>query len=87
MYPDILGEFIMTLIDKGFKVIVDTDPIINGVMISVIKYEPEPCRVVRRMSFDELNSMSKDVQKSWFDNFIEWAEVEFLKFRRGNKND
>lgn len=87
MYPDLLGNFIITLIGKGYKVIVDTDLIINGIMIDVIRYEPEPCHIVRRMSFDELNSMTKDVQKSWFDNFIEWAEVEFLKFRRRTKND
>ena len=82
MYPDILGEFIMTLIEKGYEVRIDNDSIIDGVKFHIIKYESVPYHVAKIMTFDELTSMTKDTQKGWFDYFIKWAEVEFLNLRR-----
>lgn len=84
MYHDLLGEFIITLIGKGYKVIIDKDPVVDGVKIHIIKYESVPYHAVRTITFNELNSMAKDAQKSWFDYIIEWVEVEFLKLRRRN---
>lgn len=87
MYPDLLGEFIMTLIGKGYRVSIDRDPIIDGIKIHIITYEPVAYHVVKMMSLDELNSMTKDVQKIWLDGIIEWVELEFLRLRRRIKND
>lgn len=83
MYPDLLGEFIITLIKKGYVVSIDRDPVVNGVKIHIITYESVPYHAVRTITFDELISMTKDVQKSWFDHVIEWVEVEFLNLRLG----
>lgn len=80
IYPDLLGKFIITLIGKGYQVRIDRDPIIDGVTIRVIKYGDVPYQTVRTMTFDELNSMTKDTQKIWFEHFIEWTEAEFKKF-------
>lgn len=88
MYPDLLGQFIMTLVEKGCMVSINRDPIIDGISIHVIKCESKlPYHAVRTMAFDTLNSMTKDAQKAWFDYFIKWAEVEFLNLKQGEKND
>lgn len=87
MYPDLLGDFIMALIEKGYRVSIDRDPIIGGIKIHIIMYDPVPYNAVKMMSLGELNSMTKDVQKVWLDGIIEWVEVEFLKLRRRIKND
>lgn len=87
MYPDLLGQFIITLLNKGYRVSIDRDPIIDGIKIHIITYEPVTYNVVKTMTLDELNSMSKDVQKIWFDGIIEWVEAEFLRLRRLNRND
>ena len=87
MYPDLLGEFIMTLIGKGYDVRISKDSIIDGIMIHIIKYEDVPYHAAKTMTLDELSSMSKDVQKMWLDGIIEWAEFEFINLRRRTKND
>ena len=87
MYPDLLGEFIMTLIGKGYRVSIVRDSMVDALIIIISKYESVPYHAQRMMTFDELNSMSKDIQKIWFDSLIEWFESEFLKIRRQNKND
>lgn len=87
MYPDLLGEFIMTLIKKGYRVSIDRDPIADGIKIHIITYDPVPYNVVKTMTFDELNSMTKDTQKIWLDGIIEWVELEFLRLRRRLRND
>lgn len=87
MYPDLLGIFILTLIEKGYRVSIDRDPMVDALIIIVSKYESVPYHAQRMMTFGELNSMTKDIQKIWFDGLIEWFEAEFLKLRRQNKND
>lgn len=87
MYPDLLGNFIITLIGKGYRVSIDRDPIIDGLKIHIITYDPVPYNAVKTITLDELNSMTKDVQKLWLDGIVEWVEVEFLKIRRRIRND
>lgn len=79
IYPDLLGQFIITLIGKGYQVRIDRDLIIDGVMIHIIKYGDVPYHAAKMISFEELNYMTKDDQKTWFEWFIEWAEAEFKK--------
>jgi len=87
MYPDLLGNFILTLIEKGYRVSVVRDQMVDTLIIMVSKYESVQYYAQRMMTFGELNSMTKDIQKIWFDGLIEWFEAEFLKLRRQNKND
>jgi hypothetical protein len=79
MYPDLLGNFIMTLIEKGYRVSIYRDSINDMVTFYIIKYGDVPYHAARTITFDELSFMAKDIQKIWFDNFIEWAEAEFKK--------
>lgn len=88
MYPDLLGEFIMTLIRKGYEVSVSRDQIIfDAITFHITKYEPVPYRVVQTITFDNIKFMTKDIQKNWFDCFIEYVEVEFTNYDGGKKND
>lgn len=88
MYPDLLGQFIMTLIGKGYEVSVSRDQMIfDAITFRITKYEPVPYRVVKTITFDDMKFMTKDIQKSWLDCFIEYVEVEFTNCYGGKKND
>ena len=88
MYPDLLGEFIITLIGKGYEVSVSRDRMIfDAITFHITKYEPVPYRVVKTITFDDMKFMTKDIQKSWLDCFIEYVEVEFTNKNGGKKND
>ena len=81
MYPDLLGQFILTLIGKGYQVNVFRDFACRGsITIRIISYASVIHYTIHRSITEEtLRSMTKDTQKIWFDDFIEWAESEFKK--------
>ena len=81
MYPDLLGQFILTLIGKGYQVNISRDLSCHGsITIRIDSYSLENYYTVcRAITYETLRYMTKDTQKMWFDNFIEWAESEFKK--------
>ena len=81
MDPDLLGRFILTLIGKGYQVNIFRDLLCRGgITIRITSYASVIHHTVCRTITEEtLRSMTKDIQKIWFDDFIEWAESEFKK--------
>ena len=81
MYPDLLGQFILTLIGKGYQVNIFRDFLCRGsITIRITSYASVIHYTVHRSITEEtLRCMSRDTQKMWFDNLIEWAESEFKK--------
>lgn len=81
MYPDLLGQFMLTLIGKGYQVNIFRDSAYRGsITIHITSYASVIHYTVSKSITEEtLCSMTKDIQKLWFDDFIEYVESEFKK--------
>lgn len=81
MYPDLLGNFILTLIEKGYHVTVFRDMVLIGsITIRITSYTSTPnYTVCKTITDNDLKFMTKNSQEAWFEYLIEWTESEFKK--------